>query len=245
MALCLERSTQLRPDLWQISTADSAHFAFNCYVITAEKTALIHTGKPSQFLATLSLLKEILLGKTLDYVLFSHVEADECGALAALLHAYPQCQVVCNKVAAISLKEMLQQPPLILTDQQVLDLGAYQLRLINTPHFPHNWDGHLWYETQHKWLFSSDYCSLGGIHPAVVDEPLTYEMLTFMQQGGFIAYGSSVSKVTQQLAQLPVSLIATMHGPATQGEACNQLLRSLHNAWLDKGHAELKAITYL
>ena len=175
MALCLERSTQLRPDLWQISTADSAHFAFNCYVITAEKTALIHTGKPSQF----------------------------------------------------------------------LDLGAYQLRLINTPHFPHNWDGHLWYETQHKWLFSSDYCSLGGIHPAVVDEPLTYEMLTFMQQGGFIAYGSSVSKVTQQLAQLPVSLIATMHGPATQGEACNQLLRRLHNAWLDKSHAELKAITYL
>lgn len=240
--MLLARSTQIAANLWQFTTATNSHFAFNCYLIVGDKTALIHTGKPSQFNQMLKLLEQALAGQTLDYVLFSHVEADECGALATLFTQFQNCQVVCNKVAAISLNEMLQNPPRVLKDGESLSLGQYQLTLLDTAHFPHNWDGHLWYCQELACLFSSDYCSLGGIHPPTVQEDLSQQMLAFMEQGNFITHGAGISQITERLAHLPVQLIATMHGPATQGHAAASVLKNIHNAWLKKAQLALNEL---
>ena len=68
--MLLARSTQIAANLWQFTTATNSHFAFNCYLIVGDKTALIHTGKPSQFNQMLKLLEQALAGQTLDMCCF-------------------------------------------------------------------------------------------------------------------------------------------------------------------------------
>ena len=61
---------------------------------------------------------------TLRWVGFSHVEADECGALNDWLAVAPRAQPVCSQVAAmISLGDMADRPPRALADGEELALG--------------------------------------------------------------------------------------------------------------------------
>lgn len=231
--LVLNRATRLSSapaELWQISLASSANFAFNSYLLIGEKTALVHTGKPSLATALLAHLPVLLANRPLDYVLCSHVEADESGALSQLQQVYPALQLVCNKIAAISFSEMVPLPLTVLKDGESLSLGGLNLQLLNTPHFPHNWDGHLWYEPTQQWLFSSDYASQPGLLAPVVTSNDSAAMLAFMATG-FIAHATEVLVAMNRLALLPVQLLATMHGPATQGPAASEVLQDLAAAW--------------
>jgi flavorubredoxin len=158
---------------------------------------------------------------------FSHVEADETGSLNNWLKEYPRATVVCNKVANINLEDFLLRPARILNEGETLDLGRRHLRLINTPHFPHGWDAHMWYETTQDVLFSSDLYCHGGESLPIVEHDISQPIIDFYSKGAFIPYGRSTNEAMTKLAEFNPRTLAPMHGSVIKGEVCKVIFEKV------------------
>ena len=170
---------QIAEGIFRLTIAPTPHFEFSQFLILDEKTCLIHAGKEVLFEQLKEMVQKKLAGRQLDYIVFSHVEADESGAVNKWLATYPNAKVACNKIANISLEDFLIRPAQILKDGELLSLGANNLQLIDTPHVPHNWDAHMWFETTNKILFSSDFCCQGGNCDPVVETDISQSIIDF------------------------------------------------------------------
>lgn len=224
---------QIVDGVFRLTLAPKPHFEFSQFLIIDEKTCLVHAGKESLFEPLKEMVQIKLGNKKLDYIVFSHVEADESGAVNKWLQLYPEAQVVCNKVANINLEDFIIRPAQILKDGEAISLGKKSLQLINTPHFPHNWDAHMWFETSQKILFSSDFCCQGGNCEPVVETNVSDSIIDFYTKGGFIPYGKTTNETVARLKQLPIDIIAPMHGSVIMGPQVNK-------AVLDRVQADLK-----
>lgn len=204
--------TEIAPNIFRLTIAPNDFFEFSQFLLVDESTCLVHAGKSSLFNELESLIHEVLGKRNLDYIVFSHVEADESGATNKWLKKYPNAQVVCNKIANISLDNFLIRPAKVLKDKEFINLGSMTLRMVETPHFPHNWDAHMWYEEKEQVLFSSDFCCQGGISQPVSNKDISGSIISFYEKGNFIPYGSTTKSNLKKLEQIPFKAIAPMHG---------------------------------
>jgi flavorubredoxin len=83
---------EIADGIFRISTLVSAinpplGFSFNQFLIKAEQPFLFHCGHRKMFPAIAAAVARILPLDQLRWVSFSHVEADECGALETWLDA--------------------------------------------------------------------------------------------------------------------------------------------------------------
>ena len=77
-------------DLYRISVAMPPElipggFSFNQYLLIDQRPLLFHTGPRKLFPLVRAQIETVLPLEQLRYIAFSHVEADECGALPEFL----------------------------------------------------------------------------------------------------------------------------------------------------------------
>ncbi len=220
-------TTEIIPGIFRISIAPTPHFEFNHFLCIGERTCLIHCGKRSVFDSIHAEVSRLLNGRGLDTIVFSHYEADECGSINAWLAAYPECTTVCNKTASISLNDEICRPAEVIQDRELIDLGGFDLQMIETPHFPHNWDAHLWFERCHGILFSSDFCIQGCVCPAKTDQDISQIIIDYYEAGKFMPYGSTTNAALEIISELPIQIIAPMHGSTIYGSAVSAVLKTV------------------
>ena len=68
-------------------------FTFNQFLVDAEQPLLFHCGQRALFPAVSQAAARIIDLRRLRWIAFSHIEADECGALAEWLEAAPDATV--------------------------------------------------------------------------------------------------------------------------------------------------------
>lgn len=219
--------TEIFKDIFRLMVAPSPHFEFNQFLIQDKKTCLIHTGKASLFKPLKEMADNLLGERQIDYIIFSHFEADECGSVNDWLAAFPKAQVYCNKVANINLGDFLIRPAIVLKDGESLSLGKRSLKLIDTPHFPHNWDAHMWLEETENILFSSDFCCHGGISEPVTEKDISEKIIDFYEKGNFIPYGKSTNLNLEKLESFNIEHIVPMHGPVIKGSISKQVFEKV------------------
>ena len=218
---------EILKNIYRLTVAPKTHFEFNQFLILDHKTCLVHAGKEKLFPELKKLVQEKLNGRSLDYIVFSHVEADESGAVNLWLQEYPNAQVVCNKVANINLEDFLIRPAQVIKDGESIQLGDRSLQLIETPHFPHNWDAHMWYVPQDQLLFSSDFCCQGGICEPMVEKDITEAIVDFYDKGKFIPYGKTTNEALTKLEKLSLRAIVPMHGSTIMGNVCSTVFQNV------------------
>ena len=226
------RVDEIAPQIFRIAVwTGQIPITFNQFVIRDEFPALIHTGQVALFDTVRAQVERLLDPRTLRYISFSHFEADECGALNHWLALAPQAEVFCGAIAAMtSVTDFALRPPQVVADQGVVELGAHRLQVLETPHFPHNWDAILLYETQSRTLFGSDLGTHGGQREAVTDDDRSEEVLALQQRLGYIQPGPHVSATLARLRQLPIACLATMHGSALCGSNIHTLFTALEHS---------------
>src|SRR5574338_1041728 len=69
-------------------------FRFNQYLLAAEEPLLYHCGMRALFPAVRDAIARVMPPERLRWIGFSHVEADECGAMNAWLAAAPRATVI-------------------------------------------------------------------------------------------------------------------------------------------------------
>jgi len=228
---------EIAAGIYRISTpvppaAVPGGFTFNQFLIVDDEPLLFHTGMRSLFPAVRAAVARVIDPAALRWVGFSHVEADECGALNDWLAVAPHARPVCSQVAAMTSGDMADRPPRALADLEELALGTTRrVRWLDAPHLPHNWECGYLFEASTRTLLCGDLFTHAGadVPPLTESEVLTpAEAMRHAAPASF-AVESHARGILNKLAATEPRTLALMHGSSYRGDGA-ALLRALGDA---------------
>src|SRR4051794_26568420 len=120
---------QIAERIYRISTyvpeIGPTGFTFNQFLVDAEEPLLYHTGMRGLFPIVSDAIARVLPVESLRWIAFSHLEADESGAMNEFLAAAPHAQVAHGELGVmLSLNDQAARAPRPLADGEVIDLGG-------------------------------------------------------------------------------------------------------------------------
>lgn len=203
--------------------------AYNSYVITDEKTAVIDSVDAHFTEVWLDNIRNVLGGKSPDYIIVQHMEPDHSGSLLRFIEDYPTTKVVASAKAFSMIQNFFSA---VSPEQQVtvgegdtLSLGKHTLQFIAAPmvHWP---EVIMTYDSTDNVLFSADAFGKFGAQDAAEDwddEARRYYI-------GIVGkYGMQVQTVLKKAAALDIQTICPLHGPVLSGDLSHYL--DLYNKW--------------
>jgi flavorubredoxin len=233
--------SEIAPDLFRISTfVKEFDLQFNQFLVRDEEPLLFHTGPRAMCAAVRDAVATLLNPAKVKWVGFSHLEADECGALPEWQQLAPESTAVCSLVGKlVSIDDfMVVRPAKGMQDGEMLTTGKYRFRFLHTPHVPHCWEAGLLFEETQRTLLCSDLFHQNGdveasTHSDVLDR--CRQVLVEYQQGplaNYMPYSTLTEPTLHRLAELQPKTLATMHGSAYIGDG-SRALRDLANMFKD------------
>ncbi|HEX6078612.1 MAG TPA: MBL fold metallo-hydrolase [Methylomirabilota bacterium] len=213
---------------------------FNQFLVDADEPLLFHCGQRALFPAVSKAAARVMDLRRLRWITFSHVEADECGALGEWLAAAPAATVAHGAIGcAIWLNDQSPRPPRVLADDEVLDLGGRRVRRLDTPHVPHCWDAGLLHEETTGTLFTSDLFTHAGDPAPLTEADITGPAMVAERSFGFTGVTAATSATIRRLAGLEPRTLAVMHGSSHSGAGASALesLAGFYDELLKKGAA--------
>ncbi|HXZ67326.1 MAG TPA: MBL fold metallo-hydrolase [Alphaproteobacteria bacterium] len=220
---------EIAPKIYRLSTfvpdiAPPAGFTFNQFLVDADEPLLFHTGPRAMFPSVFGAVGKIIEVERLRWISFSHLEADESGAMNLWLAAAPKAQVTHGELACmVSLNDLADRPPRPLKDGEVIDIGGKKLHHIDTPHVPHGWDAGLFYDETSKTLLCSDLFSHAGNTKPITGESLLDPAIA--SENAFLATALTplTAPTIRKLAALKPKTLAVMHGASFEGDCAGAL----------------------
>ncbi len=200
---------------------------FTQFLIKDEQPLLYHTGNRSMFPQTLEAIRQVIDPATLRYISWSHLEADECGAVNDVLNVAPRAEPVQGAVGVmLSVGDFFDRPVRAMNDGDTLDLGKHKLRFLLTPHVPHAWDAVIAYEETTGTLLVSDLFTVFGEQVALTESDLIEPaMAALAQLPGYLPIGPHTAQVFDRLEALQPKVLAGHHAPTFTGNS----VRALHD----------------
>ena len=103
-------------------------FTFNQFLIDADEPTIFHTGPRAMFSAVSEAVSSVLALERLRWIMFGHLEADECGAMNLFLDAAPNAKIAHTAVGCmVSINDLADRPPEPIPDQSTIDLGGKRM----------------------------------------------------------------------------------------------------------------------
>ena len=223
---------EIAEDIYRINTPvalpDGTAFSFNQYLLVDDEPLLFHTGLRGLFPLVSEAVASVMPLTRLRHVAFSHVEADECGALNLWLAVAPQAAPLCSVVAAmVSMNDLADRPPRALADGERLSLGRHTVRWFETPHLPHGWESGLPMDETTGTLFCGDlFTQPGRGEVALTEGDILGPSEAFRAQMDYYAHAPGTEGMLDTLAQAAPTTLACMHGSCWHGDG-GVLLRTL------------------
>lgn len=207
--------------------------AYNSYVITDEKVAVMDTVDRKFGYEWLENLKSALDGRNPDYLIVQHMEPDHSANIALFLKEYPDAAVVGNAktfgMIDAFFGENLCRNKLVVKDGDELSLGAHTLTFVFAPmvHWP---EVMVTYDKKDKVLFSADAFGKFGALDRQEDWACEARRYYFGIVG---KYGVQAQALLKKAAALDISVICPLHGPVLTENLGYYL--NLYNVWSSYG----------
>jgi flavorubredoxin len=231
------RIDEIAERIYRVSTPipePSPGFSFNQILIEDEEPLLFHTGPRQIFRFVLEAIATVVAPSRLRHIAFSHLEADECGALNEWLAVAPHAHPVCSTVGAmVSIADLADRPPRAMADGERWELGSHTVRWYDAPHLPHGWDCGFLMEERTATLFCGDLFTQPGAHcPPLTEADILSPSEAFRQQLDYFSHSTRAPELLERLAAANPTTLACMHGSAWRGNGA-ELLRALARALAD------------
>lgn len=187
--------------------------SYNSYVILDEKVAVMDTVDKRGMEQWESNLLEALEGRTVDYLVVSHLEPDHAGSIARLVELFPEVTLVGNAKTFAMLPQFFDFPLeghiLTVKEGDTLSLGEHTLTFVMAPmvHWP---EVMVSYESKEKILFSADGFGKFGALDTEEDWACEARRYYFNIVG---KYGAPVQTLLKKAAALDIECICPLHGP--------------------------------
>lgn len=187
--------------------------SYNSYVILDEKVTLMDTVDQRATKEWLENLDVVLEGRTIDYLVVSHMEPDHAANAKTLLDKFPNMKIVGNAKTFAMMSQFfdvdLTGRSVVVKEGDTLNLGAHTLQFIMAPmvHWP---EVMVTYEQSEKILFSAD--GFGKFGALDVEEPWACEARRYYFN--IVGkYGAQVQALLKKAATLDIKMICPLHGP--------------------------------
>lgn len=187
--------------------------SYNSYLILDEKVAVMDTVDKRATKEWLENLAEALQGRSVDYLVVSHLEPDHASNVQKLAELYPNMKIVGNAKIFSMLPQFftmdLSDRSVVVKEGDTLNLGSHTLQFFMAPmvHWP---EVMVEYEQSEKILFSAD--GFGKFGALDVEEEWTDEARRyFINIVG--KYGVQVQNLLKKAATLDIQMICPLHGP--------------------------------
>ena len=188
--------------------------SYNSYVILDEKVAVMDTideRKTDEWFAN---LENVLNGRTVDYLVISHLEPDHAANIKRAADKFPQAQLVLSAKAKAMLPQFfdiahLEERCLVVKEGDTLELGTHKLHFVMAPmvHWP---EVMVTYDSTDKVLFAAD--GFGKFGALDREEPWDDEARRYFI--GIVGkYGLQVQKLLKVAGTLDIRKICSLHGP--------------------------------
>ncbi len=187
--------------------------SYNSYVILDEKVTVMDTVDARRREEWLENLEQALAGRTVDYLVVSHMEPDHAANIQVLAEKYPNMQLVGNAKTFPMLQQFfdmdLTDRTLVVKEGDTLNLGSHELTFVMAPmvHWP---EVMVSYEKSEKILFSADGFGKFGALDAEEDWACEARRYYFNIVG---KYGAQVQALLKKAAGLDIAMICPLHGP--------------------------------
>ena len=233
---------QIADRIYRISTCipeiAPGGFTFNQFVVDADEPLLYHTGMRQLFPLVREAVERVLPVDRLRWIAFAHLEADECGSVNDFLEVAPHAQVAHGALGVmLSLNDHCVRPPRPLADGEVIELGgatlARRVLEIGTPHVPHNWESHMFFEQETGTLFLGDLLTQLGDGPAITGDDLLQSAIDAEDLFHQTSLGPAVPATYRRIADLNPQRLAIMHGSSYEGD-CAALLRQMADVYEER-----------
>ena len=187
--------------------------SYNSYVILDEKVAVMDTVDARATDEWLTNLEVALAGRTVDYLVVSHMEPDHAANIKSLIDKYPQMQIVGNAKTFAMIPQFfdvdISDRAVVVKEGDTLSLGKHTLQFFMAPmvHWP---EVMVTYEQTEKILFSAD--GFGKFGALDADEVWTCEARRYYFN--IVGkYGAQVQALLKKAATLDIQMICPLHGP--------------------------------
>ena len=187
--------------------------SYNSYVILDEKVAVMDTVDARRGEEWLNNLEEALGGRTVDYLVVSHMEPDHAANVQALAEKYPEMKIVGNAKTFPMIEQFfdfdLSKRSVVVAEGDTLKLGSHELTFVMAPmvHWP---EVMVAYESSEKILFSADGFGKFGALDTEEDWACEARRYYFNIVG---KYGAQVQALLKKAATLDIQMICPLHGP--------------------------------
>lgn len=217
------RVDEIADGIYRISTPTDivpGGFTFNQFLIDDDEPLLFHTGLRKMFPAVKEAIGRVIPLEKFRYVAFSHVEADESGALNDFLAAAPRSVAVCSRTAAVvSVNDLADRPPRALADGEILPLGRHSVRWHDTPHLPHSWESGLMTETSTQTFLCGDlFTHAGADVPPVTEGDILGPSEQLRAGMNYYSQAGDAAVQLRKLAAFKPRTLALMHGSSWRGD---------------------------
>jgi len=217
------RIDEIADGIYRISTPSEVvpgGFTFNQFLIRDEEPLLFHTGLRGSFAVVREAIDRVMPVEKLRYVSFSHVEADECGALNQFLAVAPAAVPLCSGTAAmVSINDLADRPPRVIADGETLRLGRHVVQWHDTPHLPHSWESGLITETTTKTFLCGDlFTHPGADVPPVTEGDILGPSEHLRAAMNYYSQASDAAAQLRRLAAFKPRTLALMHGSSWRGD---------------------------
>lgn len=187
--------------------------AYNSYVITDEKTAVMDTVDARFTAEWLGNIESVLGGRKPDYLVVQHMEPDHSANIVNFLTAYPEATVIANSKTLTMMKNFFDYDfdgkVQLVEDGSSISLGRHELTFVFAPmvHWP---EVMFTYDKADKVLFTAD--GFGKFGALDADEEWDCEARRYYF--GIVGkYGAQVQSVLKKAAALDINFICPLHGP--------------------------------
>ena len=187
--------------------------SYNSYVILDEKVTLMDTVDQRATKEWLENLDAVLEGRTIDYLVVSHMEPDHAANAKTLIDKFPNMKIVGNAKTFAMMSQFfdvdLTGRSVVVKEGDTLNLGAHTLQFIMAPmvHWP---EVMVTYEQSEKILFSAD--GFGKFGALDVEESWACEARRYYFN--IVGkYGAQVQALLKKAATLDIKMICPLHGP--------------------------------
>lgn len=210
-----DRETNLFENMWPLPEG----VAYNSYLITDEKTALLDTVKIIKVDGFVENLKANLGGRNLDYLVVHHMEPDHSGCMKTIMELYPDVTIVTNKKARAMIDDYLNieiKNYIEVKNGDTLDLGRRKLNFVTTPmvHWP---ESMVSYESTDKILFSQDiFGGYGALNGTIFDDEMNFDFFkdeTRRYYSNIVGkYSKQAARALEKVKELDIDIICPVHG---------------------------------
>ena len=203
--------------------------AYNSYLISDEKTAVMDTVDRNFTDEWLSNLEEALEGRLPDYLIVQHMEPDHSANIKIFMEKYKDAKIVSSIKAFAMMKNFFgtefEDRRIVIGEGDTLCLGSHTLNFVGAPmvHWP---EVVVTYDSTDKVLFSAD--GFGKFGALDVEEDWACEARRYYI--GIVGkYGAQVQALLKKASALDIRIICPLHGPVLSENLGYYL--DLYNTW--------------